>query len=149
MQNVETTTFFNMSNMNRIFVLLVSALLLLCVSCKDKGRIVEPKAGPAHLMVEDSEFNFGYVNDADGILQKDFLIVNDGSEPLVISNVHAHCHCTEVDYPKKPIRPGHGARVTVRLDVRSLSTGYFSRTIDFYPNGGGSPTRVEVKGEKL
>lgn len=135
--------------MNRIYVIIVSALLMLCVSCQDKGRIVEPKAGPAHLLVEDNEFNFGIVKNSDGQLQKDFLIINDGSEPLVISHVHAHCHCTEVDYPKKPIRPGHGARVTVHLDVRSLSTGYFSRTIDFYPNDGGNFVRIEVKGQKI
>lgn len=123
--------------------------LLVLTGCKDKGRLVEPKEGPAHLLVEDNEFNFGIVKDADGILEKEFTVLNDGSEPLVISSVQPHCHCTEVDFPQKPIKPGHGVRVKVRLDVSSLSTGVFSRTIDFYPNGGAGKATVYVKGEKI
>ena len=131
--------------MRKVLLLLLLSLL---VACQDKGRIVEPKDGPAHVLIENNEFNFGVVKDTDGILERQFLIVNDGGESLVIDSVDVGCHCTQVDFPKHSIKPGHGAAFTVKLDVRSLSQGSFSRTIDIYPKDGDMVV-VFVVGDKI
>ena len=97
----------------------------------------------------ETEYNFGALTDDDQIVEHDFRFVNEGSEKLVISKVQAHCHCTAVDYPKEPIKPGHGNKLKVYLNVRDLSPGYFTRTIEVYPSGNTDKQTIFIKGEKL
>lgn len=131
-----------------ILVCLTAALLLAGLSgCKDKGRIVEPKEGPAHLVVPQQEWLLGVIRSNDGVIQRDVLLVNDGSENLVIDSVENLCHCTHAEYPDHPIRPGHGGRLKVFLDTNALTPGEFSRTVIVHSNGG--EVAIDFTGEKL
>ena len=126
--------------------LLLVALLLL-PSCKDnsKSRIVEPKDSPAILSIPAPDYDYGRLKARAGEKEHDFLIVNEGGEPLVIAGVKPYCHCTRVDYPKHPIKPGHGARLRVFLNPADVGWGAFSRTIAIFPQDLPSQT-ITVRG---
>ena len=130
-----------------IIVCLMAAVLFGLSGCKDKGRIVEPKEGPAHLVVKPQEIFLGVVNSSDDVIQKDILLINEGSENLVISDVENLCHCTHAEFPDRPIRPGHGERLKVYLNVNALPPGQFSRTVIVHSNGG--EVAIDFTGEKL
>ena len=60
--------------------LLIICLLLSLTACHDKGRVVEPKPGPAHLMLLKTEYNFGIVTDKQATVVREIPLINDGSE---------------------------------------------------------------------
>ena len=117
-------------------VCLIVAVLFGLSSCKDKGRIVEPKDGPARLVIQPQTLNLGTISRSNGVVKKEVLIINEGSENLVINEVENLCSCTHAEYPDHPIRPGHGERMEVYLNAAELSTGQFMRTIIVHSNGG-------------
>lgn len=132
--------------MKRLTIILL--LTMLVFSCKDKNRVVEPLGGPAKLVMLETEYNFGELTNNDDIVEHDFHFVNKGSKKLVISKVHPLCHCTVVDYPKEPVKPGHEGAFKVYLDVNELSPGFFTRTIEIYSNGDTERATLFIRGNK-
>lgn len=131
-------------NVKRIFYFLL--VLSLLVACEDKNRVVKPNDGPAHLRMIEQEYDFGNVDSYKDVLTHEFSFVNDGSEKLIITDVKNFCHCTHTEYPKEPIKSGHGGKITVTLDARDLTPGFFSRTIEISTNRNS--VRIVVKGTK-
>ena len=109
-------------------------LVLTLLACGDKGRVVEPKGGDAHMVLMEREYNFGTISDSDGILEHEFVIANDGGKSFVLLDVKPHCSCTTVEYKNDQVSPGYGTKVKVTLDVRAVSSGDFYREIDIIPS---------------
>ena len=128
-------------------------LVLLCflslgmTSCKDKHKIVEPKEGPAHLVVQPTELQLGSIPQGSGVIEKEVAIINDGSEDLLITNIENLCSCTTTEFVDKPIAPGHGRKLKISLDTNHLTPGEFSRTVIVHSNGG--EVSIDLTGEKL
>ena len=128
-------------------------LVLLCflslgmTSCKDKHKIVEPKEGPAHLVVQPTELQLGSIPQGSGVIEKEVAMINDGSEDLLITNIENLCSCTTTEFVDKPIAPGHGRTLKILLDTNHLTPGEFSRTIIVHSNGG--EVSIDLTGEKL
>lgn len=121
----------------RAWLLLAGCLLAIGMTgCKDKGRIVEPKEGPAHLVIPQPVWELGSVSLEEGMIQRDVLMINDGSEPLVIDSVEPFCSCIRAEYPERPIRPGHGGRLKVFLNISAVPSGEFVRSVMVHSNGG-------------
>lgn len=115
--------------------------------CKDKNRLVEPHDGPAHVMMKVSEHNFGKLDGSLSVVECEFQLINDGNEVLTINDAENLCHCTHLEFPKEPIRPGHGCMLKAYLNVLDLSPGYFTRTIILHTNAGDY--NIFLKGERL
>ena len=130
-----------------------TTLVLLCflslgmTSCKDKHKIVEPKEGPAHLVVQPTELQLGSIPQGSGVIEKEVAIINDGSEDLLITNIENLCSCTTTEFVDKPIAPGHGRKLKISLDTNHLTPGEFSRTVIVHSNGG--EVSIDLTGEKL
>ena len=128
-------------------------LVLLCflslgmTSCKDKHKIVEPKEGPAHLVVQPTELQLGSIPQGSGVIEKEVAMINDGSEDLLITNIENLCSCTTTEFVDKPIAPGHGRKLKISLDTNHLTPGEFSRTVIVHSNGG--EVSIDLTGEKL
>jgi len=120
--------------------------MLSFISCRNKGRVVEPKYDNAHATLQQSTHNFGTLSFSQHEVDHEFTLINDGGEKLEITNVVNHCHCTYVDYDHAPIKPGHATTLKVYLDVDDLSTGSFIRDIDVETNGG--TVRIMLEGQK-
>lgn len=130
-----------------IILCFLSLLALTLTGCKDKHRIVEPKEGPAHLVIEPTEWQVGSVSLQSGIVEKEFAMINDGSEDLVIKEVENLCSCTRTEFVDKPIVPGHGRTLKVFLDTSHLTPGEFLRTIVVHSNGGD--IAIDLTGERV
>ena len=130
-----------------------TTLVLLCflslgmTSCKDKHKIVEPKEGPAHLVVQPTELQLGSIPQGSGVIEKEVALINDGSEDLLITNIENLCSCTTTEFVDKPIAPGHGRTLKISLDTNHLTPGEFSRTVIVHSNGG--EVSIDLTGEKL
>ena len=130
-----------------------TTLVLLCflslgmTSCKDKHKIVEPKEGPAHLVVQPTELQLGSIPQGSGVIEKEVAMINDGSEDLLITNIENLCSCTTTEFVDKPIAPGHGRTLKISLDTNLLTPGEFSRTVIVHSNGG--EVSIDLTGEKL
>lgn len=125
---------------------LVAFVMVGLSGCKDKNRVVEPHDGPAHILLKETEHNFGQLDGSESVVSHEFQLINDGGEPLVINEVENFCHCTHVEFPKEPIRPGHAVTLTFYLNVDDVS-GYFIRDVIVHTNAGNA--RIQVKGERV
>lgn len=122
-------------------------LFLGMTSCKDKHKIVEPKEGPAHLVVQPTELQLGSIPQGSRVIEKEVAMINDGSEDLLITNIENLCSCTKTEFVDKPIAPGHGRTLKISLDTNHLTPGEFSRTVIVHSNGG--KVCIDLLGEKL
>jgi len=128
--------------------LLIICLLLSLTACHDKGRVVEPKPGPAHLMLLKTEYNFGIVTDKQATVVREIPLINDGSEPLTITDVQTSCHCLSAEVSPEPIAPGHYTQLKATLVVSDVSVGDYMRTIDL-KTSDGNVTTITVTGSKI
>ena len=119
-----------------LFAVIFTALTL--TSCRDKDRMVEPRYDRAHVMLKETNHNFGILTDAQHVEKFYLTLINDGGEDLQITEVYNHCRCTHVEYPSEPIKAGHGVKLEVFLNVDDLDYGMFTRTIDIHTNGGSA-----------
>lgn len=72
----------------------------------------------AKLMFTTSTYEFERV-DAGAIINHDFSFTNEGSVPLIISDVRSTCGCTVAEWPRKPIAPGESGVIPVRFDTKN------------------------------
>ena len=145
-------TIMNMDFNNRlvkksVWCLVVGVIFLGMTGCKDNHKIVEPKEGPAHLIVRPAGLNIGVVPQGSGIIEKEVAMINEGSEDLLITNVENLCSCTKTEYADKPISPGHGRTLRIFLDTNHLTPGGFSRTVIIHSNGG--EVAIDMTGQKV
>lgn len=89
--------------------------------------------------------NFGVIQEKNGKVKHTFLFRNKGRKVVVIDEVSAWCGCTEIDYPKYPIKAGGTAKITVTYNP-NRRPGSFSKELVVITDGGRSYTRVWIKG---
>ena len=66
-----------MNNRFRFSLYAIVALLLLGLSgCKDKNRLVEPHDGPAHILLKETEHNFGQLDGSASVLSHEFQLMS-------------------------------------------------------------------------
>ena len=58
------------------------------------------------LVFETYEWDFGQINEADGVVQHTFRFVNISKDPIQIDNVSTSCGCTTVLYSTQPVAGG-------------------------------------------
>lgn len=91
------------------------------------------------MYVEKETIDYGTIEQgADG--KREFVIVNNGSEPLVISNAQGSCGCTVPSFPKEPIAPGAKAVIGVKYDTNRV--GAINKSVTVTTNMKDNPTKV-------
>ena len=81
----------------------------------------EASKGPTTTIFFDTEVkDFGNVS-VDSENKYSFEFINNGMEPLKISNARGSCGCTVPDWPKQPIMPGQKGKIDVVLQDQSDS----------------------------
>lgn len=72
-----------------------------------------------------------------------FSFTNNGTEPVVLTDVKASCGCTTPKWPSEPIAPGATAQIEAVYDTNGRP-GYFEKTITvFY---AGKTEELKIKG---
>ena len=77
-------------------------------------------------------------------VQVSFVVGNEGTSPLVISNVTTSCGCTVAQWTKEPIEAGQSGEVTATFDAKML--GRFYKTVGVYCNAAPEPIYLELIG---
>jgi len=79
-----------------------------------------PFLPPAQLQpkiaVPSTYFDFGVVG-AREVVQREFLVRNEGDAPLTISRAYTTCGCTVADFTARVIPPGKAALITLIFDA--------------------------------
>lgn len=108
------------------------------------GISVSAQAGPV-LEWLNPVFDFGAFSEDMGSVGCEFLAVNIGDEPVVVTDARANCGCTRPVYDKKPVAPGDTLRVSVSYDPTGRP-GRFSRQVKITTNATGGPSLLQIKG---
>lgn len=66
----------------------------------------------------------------------EFKFVNNGKEPLVITNCAGSCGCTVPQCPKEPILPGKSGVIKVKYDTQRVGPIYKSVTVNSNAKSG-------------
>ena len=100
----------------------------------------------SNIVFEETIHEFGIVSEGDKASHI-FQFINDGTEPLILTNVKASCGCTTPKWPREPIMPGETGEVEAIYNSKGRP-GKFNKAITITSNSTANPTvRVFIKGE--
>lgn len=131
-----------------LFLVGTSIGLISCNSNKDskEKEDLEIKSKlPVIALIDKSEFDFGSVNEG-AIVEHRFAFRNEGSLPLVISNVTASCGCTTPEWPRDPINPKSEGSILVKFNTKG-KPGPQVKTISVYANTDPSVLELKLSGQ--
>lgn len=98
----------------------------------------------AKLAFEETRHNFGTVEEG-AIVNHEFAFTNEGTVPLIISDVRSTCGCTVADWPREPIEPGGSGVIPVRFDTKN-KTGIQSKPVTITANTLPSKVNLFLNG---
>jgi hypothetical protein len=130
--------------MKRNILLLVSLFLFSALSFAQTANKAELTVdGKAAFKWKSSVVDLGEIKQS---VPKtaEFELVNTGTSPIIINNAIAQCGCTNVDYPKDPIKPGQTAKI--KTTYNAAATGAFQKSVTVYMNATPEPQVLEIKG---
>ena len=90
------------------------------------------EAGQPKAHAPIKEYNFGVVNQGD-IVEKEFIIRNQGDAILEITKVHADCGCTVAEPESKEIEAGSSTKIKVSFNTKGFH-GRKIKTVRVYTN---------------
>lgn len=120
--------------------ILVNLALILCAATMMAQQPV--------ITFEKTEHDFGKINEADGRVTTVFAFKNEGTMPLVLSNVRASCGCTTPKWTREPVEPGQNGEITVTYNPNGRP-GRFQKTITITSNASEATKKLFIKGEVI
>ncbi|MFC6876321.1 DUF1573 domain-containing protein [Flavobacterium myungsuense] len=101
----------------------------------------------AGMLFENETIDYGTIpHNADG--NREFVFINNGSKPLIITNATGSCGCTVPTSPKEPIAPGAKGKIGVKYATDRV--GAFTKTVTVSSNAEGQATKtLTIKGTVL
>ena len=70
----------------------------------------------------------------------EFVIKNEGTEPLILATVKGSCQCTVPSWPTEPIAPGETAVISVKYNTENV--GPINKTVTITSNASNEPIKV-------
>lgn len=130
--------------MKRNILLLVSMILFSVVSFAQTANKAELTVdGKASFKWKTSVIDFGEIKQ-NVPKTAEFELTNTGTAPIIINNAIPSCGCTNLDYPKDPIKPGQTAKI--KTTYNAAATGAFQKSVTVYMNATPEPQVLEIKG---
>lgn len=111
------------------------------------AKVETPKVEGAGMLFENETIDYGTLpHNADG--KREFVFVNNGTKPLIITNATGSCGCTVPSFPKEPIAPG--AKGVIGVKYATDRVGSFTKTVTITSNAEGQASKVlTIKGNIL
>ncbi len=100
----------------------------------------EDLAKAPRLAFDKTAHNFGKMQ-KDAAAETEFLLTNNGQEPLNIRLAKSNCGCTLVDLEKEDISPGETVKMKVKFDSKGRR-GRQYKTVTVFSNDPSAPTQV-------
>lgn len=135
--------------MKKIFAIAIILVGFQSVFAQGLELQAEPKEekGVPVLAFAEKEFNAGDITQGDKVTHV-FKFKNDGTTPLVISNVQTTCGCTVPEWPKEPILPGAESQIKATFNSAG-KMGMQNKVITIHSNAAEPTTRVTLKSNVL
>ena len=109
-------------------------------------KTTTPKVAGPGILFESETIDYGSIaHKSDG--KREFVLTNNGSEPLIIMNAQGSCGCTVPTWPKEPIAPGASAVIGVKYATDRV--GAFTKTITLTTNTATPSKILTIKGNVL
>lgn len=119
------------------------ALAFGAVKAQNNQSQQAPTNGPK-IEFSKLEHNYGQIEKG-GDGNCEFTFTNNGTEPLILSNVRASCGCTTPSWTKEPVMPGKSGVIKVKYNTNNV--GGFTKTITVTSNAVDNPRVVlKIKG---
>ena len=104
------------------------------------------------ILFENSEHNFGDINEKDGKVSYKFSFKNEGDQPLLILSVKPSCGCTTPNWSKNPIKPGDEGFIIAEYNPKGRP-GVFRKSLNVVTNQSikdkPNNTYIYIKGKVL
>ena len=98
----------------------------------------------ANFKFDVEEVNFGTITQGDTV-HRVFNFTNTGKEPLIITEAHGSCGCTQPKFAKEPIK--HNEKSTIEVTFNSTGKmGIQDKTITITSNSKGGQHILHLKG---
>jgi hypothetical protein len=134
--------------MKRNKIILILFILIIIISC-DRNRsnknissnlVNNPNTASSEknkemlpvFEFEEEEHDFGNIVEGEKVTYS-FRFKNAGKSDLIISYGSASCGCTNLEYPKEPIKPGEVSYISVSFDSKNRK-GINTKTINLVAN---------------
>ncbi|MGK7396443.1 MAG: DUF1573 domain-containing protein [Candidatus Cyclobacteriaceae bacterium M3_2C_046] len=96
------------------------------------------------LEIKELNYDFGQIQEGN-IASHDFIIKNNGDQPLIINSVKASCGCTTPYWTKEPILPGMTGVVSAAYNSKNRP-GMFKKSISIFSNAVKPVQTVYIQG---
>ncbi|TPG35507.1 DUF1573 domain-containing protein [Flavobacterium pectinovorum] len=131
-------------------IILIAMLAVVGITASNAQSTKKAKVAKvegAGMTFETETIDYGTIaHNADG--KREFVFVNNGNKPLIITNTQGSCGCTVPTTPKEPIAPG--AKGIIGVKYATDRVGAFTKTVTVTSNAEGQPTKVlTIKGTVL
>ncbi|MCC5920402.1 MAG: DUF1573 domain-containing protein [Cyclobacteriaceae bacterium] len=104
----------------------------------------QDEASGAKIVFAEELHDFGDIYQGDRVSHV-FKYKNEGTEPLIITNVMTTCGCTASKYKKnEPIAPGEEGEITVNFNSAG-KIGIQNKTVTIVSNASNNRERVRIK----
>ena len=85
------------------------------------------------IVFENSEHDFGEIQEKGGKVSYKFSFKNDGDEPLLILSLKPSCGCTTTNWSKNPIKPWEEGFIIAQYNPRGRP-GVFRKSLNVVTN---------------
>lgn len=109
-------------------------LFLMCFSAITVCAIAQNDTKSAPLQFDSYEWDFGKIEEKDGVVSHTFYFANKSDAPVTIDDVSTSCGCTTTSYSTKPIAPGEISQMTINFNP-ARTDGKVFREIELFTNG--------------
>lgn len=96
----------------------------------------------AKISFEVSTHDFGDITQGDQV-QHVFKFTNNGTAPLVLTNVATTCGCTAPTWPREAILPGESGEILIKFNSAG-KMGMQNKVITIYSNATNNPERIKI-----
>lgn len=117
-------------------------LFIALLTCNFITRAQVSTAAADPLQLKESTHDFGKIPQGKPVYYS-FEIINTGSTPLKLDDVHASCGCTTPEWSREPIAPGATARI--KVGYNAAAEGPFDKNITITYNSNQSK-QIIIKG---
>ncbi|MBC8047668.1 MAG: DUF1573 domain-containing protein [Fimbriimonadaceae bacterium] len=125
--------------------LFAAILLTVCISTIANAQTADASTNtnaPSFQWVNDT---YDFSNIAQGIpATATFEFVNNGKEPLIITDVQKTCGCTKTEWPEQPVMPGQ--KGVIKAEYNAATEGAFTKTITVNSNASAPSVKLTFKG---
>ena len=94
---------------------------------------------------QTEDYDFGAVKEEGGAISHEFVFINTGEAPLVVSQVKASCGCTTPSWSKEPVAPGDTGTVVAQYNPLNRP-GTFRKSITVTSNATPTTQVLYIQG---